>query len=77
MKVTVSGEAALDLLASAERHGDMPAERLGRAINLLHFLEDQELAGCRIVVHDPRENTLQHLLLGKNSPLNETDHFAM
>jgi len=47
MRVTIEGEAAQSLQESASLHGDTPAQRLGKAVNILEFLEKQELAGIK------------------------------
>ena len=63
MRVTIEGEAAQSLQESALLHSDTPAQRLGKAVNILEFLEKQELNGNKIMVLDPVENTIRHLLV--------------
>ena len=77
MRVTVSGEALQSLEESAERHGDSPAARLGKAIHNLILLENEERAGRKIMVFDPNEHTIRHLLLFDTSPMDEEDYEAL
>jgi hypothetical protein len=77
MRFSISGEALQSLTESAEWHGDSLAARLGKAIDNLVLLENEELAGRKIMVLDPNEHTMRHLLVFDKSPMDEKDYEAL
>jgi hypothetical protein len=77
MRFSISGEALQSIPESAESPGDALAARLGKGIDNLVLLENEELAGRKIMVLDPNEHTMRHLLVFDKSPMDEKDYEAL
>lgn len=77
MRIVVEGESAETLLEGSRKKEIAPSEQLRRAIALLAFLEDQELAGRRVLVEDTEAGTIRRLLVSEKSELEVEDHLAL
>lgn len=77
MKVTFEGELADTLIAGSERNQTGIEDQLKRCIAIYQFLQDQEAAGMKVLVEDPKANTVQQVIVSNAGILDESDHIAL